>query len=343
MEKVINLSVVDQSPIRKGGTASESLLETVELAKVCEAAGYSRYWVAEHHNSGSYTGTSPEVLIAEIAARTSKIRVGSGGVMLSHYSSLKVAEQFSILESLHPGRIDLGVGRAPGSDQRTAAALAYPRLQDDGQKFPQQIKDLLGFLSGNLEDGHPFGSVKAQPGDTPESTPEVWLLGSSDFSARLAALLGLPFAFADFFGDLGHGPVVADLYRKEFRQSEYLTEPKLNVAVQALCAPTEEEAEYLGSSRNLNKAGTVMGLQRGLLPPDEAIAYPISDDAKVFMERFRRGYVDGTPEQVRDGLLEVSEKYETDDISIVTNAYAHSTRVQSYELVASVMGLKSNS
>ena len=143
MEKVINLSVVDQSPIRKGGTASESLLETVELAKVCEAVGYSRYWVAEHHNSGSYTGTSPEVLIAEIAARTSNIRVGSGGVMLSHYSSLKVAEQFSILESLHPGRIDLGVGRAPGSDQRTAAALAYPRLQDDGQKFPQQIKDLL--------------------------------------------------------------------------------------------------------------------------------------------------------------------------------------------------------
>ena len=341
MSKMLTLSVVDQSPIRKGGTAADALRETIELARICESVGYSRYWVAEHHNSGSFTGTSPEVLIAEIAARTSKIRVGSGGVMLSHYSSLKVAEQFAILESLHPGRIDLGIGRAPGSDQRAAAALAYPRLQDDGQRFPQQVKDLLGFLSGQMEDEHPFSGVKAQPGEyPPESAPEVWLLGSSDFSARLAGLLGLPFAFADFFGDLGHGPVVADLYRKEFRPSDMLTEPKLNVAVQVLCAPTEEEAEFLGSSRNVNKAGTVMGLQRGLLPPEEAVTYPLSDEAKRFMAGFREGYVDGTPEQVRDGLFEVAERYGTSDISIVTNAYAHEVRVQSYELVASALGLK---
>ena len=341
MTSKIILSVVDQSPIRSGGTAADALRETIELAEACERAGYARYWVAEHHNSGSFTGTSPELLVAEIAARTRTIRVGSGGVMLPHYSSFKVAEQFSILEALHPGRIDLGIGRAPGSDQLAAAALAYPRPQTDSRQFPQQVTDLLGFLSGKLDEGHPFAGVKAQPGERPpDSTPEVWLLGSSDYSARLAAILGLPFGFADFFGDLGHGPVVAELYRKQFKPSEMLAEPKLNVAVQVLCAPTEEEAEFLGSSRNVNKAGTVMGLQRGLLPPEEAVSFPLTEEARKFMAGFRKGYVDGTPEQVRYGILAVAERYGTDDVSVVTNAYSHEVRVRSYELVAQVFGLK---
>ena len=186
--------------MRRGGTASDALRESVRLAQVAEELGYRRYWVAEHHNSNSFTGTCPELLIGQIAANTHTIRVGSGGVMLPHYSALKVAEQFRILESFYPGRIDLGIGRAPGSDQLTAAALVYPRPQMDIQHFPRQVIDLLGFLSGNMEQGHPLAGVHAQPGPEPDSVPEVWLLGSSDFSARLAGTLGMPFSFADFFG-----------------------------------------------------------------------------------------------------------------------------------------------
>ncbi len=326
--------------MRKGGTATDALRETVALAQVVERLGYHRYWVAEHHSSGSFTGTSPEILVGQIAANTQTIRVGSGGVMLSHYSALKVAEQFRVLESFYPSRIDLGIGRAPGSDQLTAAALAYPRSQVDIRHFPQQMKDLLGFVIGELEPGHPFTGIKAQPGENScESTPKVWLLGSSDYSGRLAALLGLPFSFAGFFGDLPHGPQVADLYRREFRPSTVLAEPKFNVAVQALCAPTEEEALFLGSSRNLNKAGTLLGLNQGLLSPDEAAAYPLTDEARLFIEGFRKGYVDGDPRQVHEGILAVAERYATRDISIVTNAYAHETRVRSYTLIADAFGM----
>lgn len=338
----IILSVVDQSPMRKGGTTTDALRETVALAQATERLGYHRYWVAEHHSSGSFTGTSPEILIGQIAANTQTIRVGSGGVMLSHYSALKVAEQFLVLGAFYPSRIDLGIGRAPGSDQLTATALAYPRPQMEGHHFPQQMKDLLGFLTGELESGHPFTGIRAQPGEHDcQSTPEVWLLGSSDYSARLAALLGLPFSFAEFFGDLPYGPRVADLYRREFRPSTLLSEPKFNVAVQALCAPTEQEGLFLGSSRNLNKAGTLMGLNQGLLSPEEATVYPLTDEARLFMEGFRKGYIDGNPRQVHQGILAVADRYATRDISIVTNAYAHETRVRSYTLIADAFGITS--
>ena len=340
MADTITLSVVDQSPMRKGSSAAEALRETVALAQVAERLGYTRYWVAEHHNSGSFTGTSPELLVGQIAARTDRIRVGSGGVMLTHYSALKVAEQFRVLESFYPGRIDLGIGRAPGSDSLTAAALAYPKPPADSPHFPRQVRDLLGFLTGEMEKGHPFAEVRAQPGEgDPGAPPEVWLLGSSDYSARLAARLGLPFAFADFFGDLHHGPAVAELYRREFQPSCRLAEPRLNVALQILCADTEEEAAYLGASRNLNKAATIMGLQQGLLPPDEAAAFTLTEEARRFMAAFRESYIDGNPQQVRSGVLKAAERYGTNDISVVTNAYAHETRVRSYELVAQAFGL----
>lgn len=342
MTTKITLGVVDQSPMRKGGTATQAIQDTIELAQVCERAGYSRYWVAEHHNSPSFSGTSPELLIAAIASKTDTIRVGSGGVMLPHYSALKVAEQFCVLESLHPGRIELGVGRAPGSDQLTAAALAYPKQQSDSRRFPQQVSDLLGFLSGEMEDGHPFANIKAQPGRIDQETrPDVWLLGSSEYSGRLAALMGLPFTFADFFGGLAHGPEVAEAYRSEFRPSKYLEHPQFNVTVQVLCAPTEEEATFLGSSRNINKASTVMGKQfQGLLPPDEAVDYPLSNKARQYIDSLREGYIDGNPEQVRDGIIAVANKYGTTDISIVTNAYSYEVRARSYELVSNAFGLK---
>src|SRR5579871_96446 len=192
MGSELTLSVLDQSPVRKGGTAADALRESVQLAQLVEQMGYARYWVAEHHNTGTFAGTSPEILIGQIAAATTSIRVGSGGVMLSHYSALKVAEQFRILEAFYPGRIDLGIGRAPGSDQLTAAALAYPKQPMDVQHFPRQVVDLINYLNGSQEDGHPFAAIKPQPGPLLPDKPEVWLLGSSDYSAQVAAVLGLP-------------------------------------------------------------------------------------------------------------------------------------------------------
>ena len=337
----LSLSVLDQSPVRRDGTAAEALRETVQLARVAERLGYERYWVAEHHNSAGFAGTSPEILIGQIAANTKRIRVGSGGVMLSHYSALKVAEEFRVLSSFYPGRIDLGVGRAPGSDQLTAAALAYPRPVIEVEHFPRQVVDLLRFLSGNMEREHPFAQIRPQPGRPPADQPEIWLLGSSDYSARLAAVLGLPFAFADFFGTTGDlGPSVAELYRREFRPSEYLSEPRVNVTVQTICAETEERARFVASSRNLSKLSSLTGERLGLLPPEEASHRQLSVREEQIVARFTLGYADGDPDQVRSKLLASAERYGTADVGIVTNCYYFEDRVRSYELVARAMGLK---
>ncbi len=349
---MLTLSVLDQSPVRRGGTAAEALRETVELAKAAERLGYARYWVSEHHNSAGFAGTAPEILIGQIAAATSRIRVGSGGVMLSHYSALKVAEQFRILNAFYPGRIDLGIGRAPGSDQLTAAALAYPKAIMAIEHFPRQVLDLINYLTDETEAEHPFASIRAQPGSRPEQWPEVWLLGSSDYSAQLAALLGLPFAFADFFGTTANiGPAVAELYRREFKPSEYLAAPKVNATVQVICADTEERAQFVGSSRNLSKLNSIGAGPRveegegrprrrsGLLPPEEASALLAGPNEQALVQEFRKGYVDGTPEQVRAGLFVAAERYGTDDLAIVTNAYHFEDRLRSYQLIAEVMEL----
>ncbi|MBV9119784.1 MAG: LLM class flavin-dependent oxidoreductase [Chloroflexi bacterium] len=336
----LTLSVLDQSPIRSDGTAAEALRETIELARAAERLGYARYWVSEHHNSGGFAGTAPELLIGQIAANTQRIHVGSGGVMLSHYSALKVAELFRILNSLYPGRIDLGVGRAPGSDQLTAAALAYPKAPMDIQHFPRQILDLLNYLTDRTEEKHPFAKVRAQPGPAAGDAPEVWLLGSSNYSAQLAAALGLPFAFAAFFGTTADlGPAMAELYRAEFQPSEYLAEPKVNVTVQLICAETEERAHYLASSRNLSKLNSLTGHRGGLLPPDQASTRVLDERERQLAASFMKGYLDGDPQQVRANLLSAAERYGTTDIAIVTNAYAFEDRLRSYELVAEIMEL----
>ncbi len=338
----LTLSVVDQSPLRRGGTASEALHETVELAQVAEKAGYSRYWVAEHHNSGGFAGTSPEILIGQIAAKTSTIHVGSGGVMLSHYSALKVAEQFSILNSFYPGRIDLGIGRAPGSDQLTAMALADPRPQMDIRAFPSMVNDLMGFLYGTLEPNHPFAAIHTQPGPQPEHKPEVWLLGSSDYSAQLAAMLGLPFSFAEFFANTSaEGMEVAEMYRSGFKPSKYLSEPKLNVAVQVVCAPTAEEAKYVASSRYLMGADRALrlGLGSGLRSPEEASKYPLTKEQVRFIEAQGHRRIEGDPETVKEGILQAAKDFKTTDVSVVTNCYYFKDRAQSYKLVAEAFGL----
>jgi luciferase family oxidoreductase group 1 len=332
--------VLDQSPVRKGGTAADALRESVQLAQAAERLGYARYWVAEHHNTGTFAGTSPELLIGQIAAATSTIRVGSAGVMLSHYSSLKVAEQFRILESFFPGRIDLGIGRAPGSDQLTAAALSYPRAQADIKYFPEQVVDLVGYLHGATEPEHPFAQINVQPGPRTEGAPEIWLLGSSDYSAQLAALLGLPFAFADFFGNTHEvGPRVAQQYRKEFRPTQFGQEPRLNVTVQVVCAPTGDEAYALAASRRFMRASRALGIRGGLLSPEEAAAYPLSDEVRQHAEQQSRNAIDGDPAHVRERILDVAAEYGTTDVGIVTNVYSFAARVRSYELVAEAFGL----
>jgi len=344
VESNLHLGVLDQSPIPRGKDSTEALIATIELAQMVEGWGYERFWVAEHHSSDSFAGPSPEILMGQIAAKTNHIQVGSGGVMLTHYSSLKVAEQFSVMNALYPSRIELGIGRAPGSDQLTAAALAYPKQPMDVKHFPQQVLDVLGYLHRSMDPDHPFSRIKVLPGKNLDETPDVWLLGSSDYSARLAANLGLSFAFADFFGDIrDRGPIVAELYRKNFEPSKFLDEPKLNVTVQALCAETEEKAKYIGSSRNLNKAGWILPEKPGLLPPKEAANFELTQEVEVWLKKFRSGYLDGNPDQVKSQLLEVAGLYETDHINIVTITYDYADRARSYELIAEAFGLRSGS
>ncbi len=334
--------------MRRGETGADALRDTVALAKATEALGYARYWVAEHHSAGTFAGTSPEILVGQILANTTRIRVGSGGVMLAHYSALKVAEQFRVLESFYPGRVDLGIGRAPGSDQRTMVALAYPKRPVDVQTFPQQVVDVIGYLYDALQPDHPFASLKAAPGPAPETAPDVWLLGSSGYSAQLAAHLGLPFAFADFFGTTGgHGPAVAEVYRRNFSPSGLYAEPKLNVTLQVLCAPTNAEAQRIAASRNFNRARRMLVAQgheeprEGLLPPEEAAARPLNEQARAYVQEHVDGYIDGDPAQVAEGIATVAARYGTTDVGIVTIAHALADRIRSYELIAREFGLLS--
>ena len=335
------LSVLDQSPVREGGTAAQALAETVALAQAAEGFGYHRYWVAEHHNSAMFAGTAPEILIGQIAAHTSIIHVGSGGVMLSHYSALKVAETFRLLAAFYPGRIDLGIGRAPGSDPRTAVALAHPKPVADIQQFPRQVADLVSFLHDQLPQEHQFVGIEAQPGAVTVGLPEVWLLGSSDYSARLAASMGLPFAFADFFGTAGdYGPQIADLYRRQFQPSEYLSEPQCSVALHVVCAETAERAQYIAGSMRLMIARIRSGASRQpLLSPEDAAAQLINPEDRAMVARFTKHYIEGDPDMVRLALLAAAERYGTNDLFVATNCFHFADRQRSYELTAAACGL----
>ena len=331
------LSVLDQSPVQAGGTAETAILETVKLAQLTDWLGYQRYWVAEHHDSEGLSGASPEALVGQIAARTEHIRVGTGGVMLSHYSPLKVAETFRLLETFYPGRIDLGIGRAPGSDQRTAQALAYGQQARGPDIYPNQVQDLIAWLGDGLPDDHPFAGIQASP--RMDHRPELWMLGSSDQSAQLAAHFGVPYSFAHFITDEG-GPTMMRAYQMRFQPSDLLAKPRGSIGVFVICADTEEEAMRLGASRDLWRVRLDLG-QIGPVPTiEEALAYEYSDVELKRRDYHRRRNIVGAPEQVKQGLDELLEKYRVDEAVVVTITHDYAARARSYELLAEVYGLE---
>ena len=334
----MRLSVLDQSTASKGRAQDAAIRETLELARHCDALGYHRYWVSEHHNSANIVGTAPEVLMAAIAATTPRIRVGSAGVMLPHYSALKVAEQFRVLEAIAPGRIDLGIGRAPGSDQLTAHAL-NPNPQNVLDQFPQQVEELQHWVSGTpLPEGHPFRRVVAHP--TGPSGPDMWILGSSDYGAQLAAYLGLPYAFAYFFSE-GFGVEQAlDLYRKNYRPSAKTPKPIATICVWALAADTEEAALHQFRTRERSSIDREYGIRLPLISPEEAAARPYSAAEVVIAEKLRRKAVVGSAEQVAARLKELAKRLELDELVVVTWTYDPAPRHRSYELLAQAFAME---
>jgi luciferase family oxidoreductase group 1 len=328
----MRLSVLDQSPISEGSSGAAALRQSVDLARLADGLGFHRYWVAEHHGTPMLACASPEALIGPIAAATTSIRVGSGGVMLPHYSPLKVAETFSMLSGLFPGRIDLAVGRAPGTDPTTMFALQRDRRQGAPDDFPDQLAEMLAYLDASLPAGHPFARLSALPGLPERPTP--WLLGSSPQSGIWAAAFGLPYAFADFINP--QGAESAAHYRAAFKPSAWSAAPEVIVAVWVVCAESDDEARRLAAS-------SVMSfrlLQRGELipvPPVEKALRCLEEDsprpAAARPMRSRRRVV-GSPATVRAGLEAVAREYGADEVMIVTITYAHEARRRSYELIA---------
>ncbi|WIM11858.1 LLM class flavin-dependent oxidoreductase [Enhydrobacter sp.] len=334
----LRLSVLDQSPIRKGGTAAQAVAETLALAQLCDRLGYHRYWLAEHHSSEALAGSTPEVLITRVAALTNRMRIGSGGVMLPHYSAFKVAENFRMLETLFPGRIDLGIGRAPGSDQRTLRVLADGRSNwNDPASYPYQVRDLVAWLHDALPEDHVGRGVTAQPSGP--TAPAVWLLGSSDESAALAAHFGLPFCFAHFINPDG-GDAATRAYRAHFRPSALHAEPAAMMAITVLCAETDEEAALLATSREVWAMRLLARGEAGPVPTvEEALVEARTPEAQRWMPRLRRRSVVGSPRTAREGLERHAASYQVDEIMAVTICYDFGKRKRSYELLAEEFGL----
>ena len=319
------LSVLDLSPVAVGTTSGQALRNTTELARRTEELGYRRFWVAEHHNMPAIASSAPAVLIAHLAAATSTIRIGSGGVMLPNHAPLVVAEQFGTLEALHPGRIDLGIGRAPGTDQFTALALRRTMEGLSAEGFPQELADLIGYFLGN-----PQMRITATPGK--DDMPAIWLLGSSGFSAQLAGMLGLPFSFAHHFSAANTVPAL-ELYRKSFEPSRWLERPQAMVAVSAICADTDERAEWLSGPAALSFLRLRTGRPQPLATPEEAAAYQYGPGEREFAtDRFASQAV-GSPETVRAKLTDLIERTGADELMLTTMVYDIADRIRSFELI----------
>lgn len=318
----------------EGSRASEALANSVDLAQLADRLGYHRYWVAEHHNSTGLAGSAPEILIAHLAQATERIRVGSAGVMLSHYSPYKVAELFRVLEALHPGRIDLGFGRAPGTDGHTTYALARGGTPVSIEYFPNLVEELLQYLYDEVPDGSPLAAVHARPSPEDDHHPEVWVLASSHSSAGLAAHFGLPLGWAYFIG--GDGAEITDAYRRQYRPSVRHPEPKVSVAVAAVCADTAPEADHLASSLRAWRSG---GL-RGPIPrpaSDPSASHPLAVPPVSYGAA--KPLIVGTADQVRAGIDGVAAAHGADEVAVVTITHDHEARCRSYELLATAYGL----
>jgi luciferase family oxidoreductase group 1 len=331
MERKIKLSVLDQSPIRKGGNAVQALKESSRLVKFTDQLGYIRYWVSEHHNTNSVAGTAPEVLLAHLAGESKHMRLGSGGVMLPNHSALKVAENFRTLEALFPGRIDLGIGRAPGGD-RTSSVLLNPSNTFSEQDFIQQLVDLKHFLTDTGE----RSNVKAAP--IIETEPDLWLLTSSGQSGLIAAHFGMGLSFAQFINPIG-GPEAVRAYKKLFKPSEQFEKPYASVAIFVMCADTEDKAMELQAIMDYQLLNMERGVRQGFPSYEEIKNVKYSRDE---LERitFNRGRtVSGTVEQVKLKLTSVADSYDVDEIMVATITYEFDDRLRSYELLAEAFDL----
>jgi luciferase family oxidoreductase group 1 len=334
----MKLSVLDQSISLAGAGEDAAIRDTLELAVHCEALGYRRFWCSEHHNLQTIVGSAPEMLLAAIAARTTRIRLGSAGVMLPHYSALKVAEQFRVLDALAPGRIDLGVGRAPGSDMRTARAL-NPNAMAAAEDFPQQVQALQAWVGGKPLQGivaHPRA-----PEDAPaERAPQLWVLGSSDYGAQLAAHLGLPYAFAYFFMD-GQGVEQAlHLYRTLYQPSERHPRPQATICVWALLADSDEEARHHALSRERWRLDRARGDVGALLPPDEVARRGFNDIEQQQLAPMRHKAFVGSPSSVGQRLRALAQELQLDELVVNTWAFDPAVRRRSYALLAREFGLE---
>jgi luciferase family oxidoreductase group 1 len=337
----LKLSVLDQSPVSGGSTPGEALQNTIDLARTADALGFHRYWIAEHHAMDVLASPAPEVLLARVGVETSRIRLGSGGIMLPHYSAFKVAETFRVLHALYPGRIDLGVGRAPGGSPLEAYALRRNRALSPDD-FPEQLTELLAFLHKNFPADHRFSNIHLSP-DMPGS-PEVWLLGSSLWSAEAAAQFGLPYNFAHFI-DPSQTQKAIQHYRESFRPSGLGDSPHAMLAMGVICAETEAEAERLISSARLLFRRIRQGDLRPVASPEDALAELATIPDSVFWQWFPEGatlprYVVGTPESVRQKLTAMAEELGIDEIMVVTIVHDHAARVRSYELLAEAFELR---
>ena len=332
---MFKLSVLDQSVAVQGQLGARAIQQTVDLAQRCEQLGYNRFWVSEHHSHPSIVGTAPEVLMAAIAAKTQRIRIGSAGVMLPHYASLKVAEQFRVLDALAPGRIDLGVGRAPGSDGRTAQLLNPDRYASD--RFPEQVIELRQWVSGQTPPlGHPGHNVFAYPSS--DTCPDVWMLGSSDYGAQLAAYLGLPYAFAYFITEGQGAQQALELYRSGFKPSPLYPKPYAAVCAWALAADTEEEAWWAFKSRARWRTDRNSGRIGPLLHPDQSDRDFTSEEL-YGIEQLKANALVGSASQVKSKIENLASKLQADEIVIITWSHDADSQLRSYELIANEFGL----
>jgi luciferase family oxidoreductase group 1 len=336
---MLPLSVLDLSFVTTATPGAAAIRETVALAQVVERLGYRRIWVAEHHNLPSVASGAPEIMIGAIAAATPRIRVGAGGVMLPNHAPLMVAERFKVLEALHPGRIDLGIGRAPGTDPRTSMALRYRSEMRADDDFLDRFQELLAWKTGEWPEGHPFRAIRVMPEDVP--VPPLWLLGSSDYSAELAGRLGLGFAFAHHFASLDAGVATAR-YLDSFRPSRWLDRPHAILTVAAVCADTQDEAERWASSADYGHLRRARGDYGPLVSPEEALAHLWTPEEEAMRRANRARLFVGTPELVCERLTGLARRVGADELMVMSAIFDHAAKVRSYELLARAFELQAS-